>query len=1304
MGPERRLPPLDPGLERGLRPLLAEVSLLDRRRIMLRCRDLRQGKGDPAAILAAAGEAAAAARRRLMAMPTPSYPSELPVSAERERIVGAIRSHQVVIIAGETGSGKTTQLPKMCLEAGCGRRGMIGHTQPRRIAARAVAARIAEELGEPLGLSVGYKVRFTDHCPPTAFVKIMTDGVLLAEIPHDRLLLQYDCLIIDEAHERSLNIDFLLGYVGQILPRRPDLRLVITSATIDPERFSRHFGNAPIIEVKGRTYPVEVAYQPLHEDGRERDLTLEEGVAEALAALQSVGPGDTLVFLPGERDIMDVAAYLGKQNLRGVEIVPLFARLSAAEQARIFAPHPGIRVVLSTNVAETSLTVPGIRYVIDSGLARISRYSTRTKIQRLPIEPISQASANQRKGRCGRMESGICVRLYSEEDFLSRPEFTEPEILRTNLAQVILQMASLGLGAVESFPFIDPPEGRQVTDGLRLLEELEAIEPTRGEGIRLTRVGRELARIPADPRLSRVLLEAGARGCLREALIVVGALAVMDPRERPLDRREAAAQAHARFRHEQSDFLSYVLLWRYLDEQRAALSTAQFRRLLRHDFLSYLRVREWVDTVRQLRATMQIMGLREGEPSDEYEPLHRALLKGFISQVAFYKDPERHAYQGARGSALRIHPSSGLGKRPPKWICFAEARETTQAFALTVAKVDPLWVEEAAPHLIKRSYQEPRWSRERGQVVASLTVTLYGLTLASGREVPYGKVDPALSRSIFIRDGLVPGALSRRPDFVVRNLALIEEVEGEEERGRRRDRLVDPSELEAFYAARLPEAVLDERTLWRHVRGMGDQKDLLFTRETVLREGAGEFRGELYPTAWRQGRLTLPLTYVFDPTREDDGVTVHLPLAVLAQVDGADFVRQVPGLRLELMTALIRGLPKRLRVNLIPAPEFARALHESLEGQEGGDFLASAAHELTRMGGAVVEPGDFDLGALPAHLRMTFCIEDQRGKPLERGKDFGALRGKYLGKSQEALQRLAAPRRERVSGGDWPFGRLRESEERREGALSVTVYPALLDRRDKVALGYCQSREQAVEEGARGLARLLVLSLADPTAYLERSLPNRAKLSMYYTPLGPVRDLILDLSLAAARDLMAESGIEARDAEGFSRLREYVRPRFNERALELAALTEQALSRAHELRRRLKGRIGLEVARAYADVSAQLSRLVRKGFVFDCAADDLRQYPRYLEGALLRLERAPRDPARDSACLARVEAVQDELESALGRYAGRFVPLALRRVWLMIEELRISYFAQQLGARIPISDKRVHQEIERVLREEPPRA
>lgn len=1317
-------------------------------------------------------------------VPKLEYPEALPVSQRKDEIMSALVNHQVVIIAGETGSGKTTQIPKMCLEAGFGRKGLIGHTQPRRIAARAVATRIAEEMHEQLGNSVSYKVRFTDISSPNAYIKLMTDGILLSELVTDRLLLNYDVIIIDEAHERSLNIDFLLGYLKNLLVKRPELKLIITSATIDVERFAAHFNNAPIIEVSGRTYPVEVVYMPLVEDhkgvyieshdgsGRyeskvtsaksraeeidellgdngpgawrtnnaqgslstlkaaasrsrvadddDRDVAdtmdLRQGILQAIRYLQNRGRGDTLVFLPGERDILEIAQFLRKAGLKDTEIVPLYARLATQEQNKIFTDHAGVRIVLSTNVAETSLTVPGIRYVIDPGLARISRYSSRTKVQRLPIEPISQASANQRKGRCGRVSDGICVRLYSKEDFDNRPEFTDPEILRTNLASVLLQMASLRLGRVENFPFIDAPAERQVSDGLRLLEELGAINAKsrnyHSDHLQLTNIGKTLSRLPCDPRLGRMIVEAEKYHSLNEVLVIVSALAVMDPREYPLDKKEAASQWHRRFNDDKSDFISILKLYDYLKELQSSLSNSALRRQLKQEFISFLRVREWFDVLRQLRVSTQMMGMSFNQEKADYESIHRSLISGLLSHLGMI-EPNGNNYIGARGSRFVIFPASPLAKKPPKWICASELSETSRLFARTVAAIDPIYAESCAAHLIKNTYNEPHWSKKNGAVMAYLTRSIYGLPIVQKRLVQYQDIDPKLSHELMIRDGLVEGNIEGNYRFLKHNISLIDDVEYLEDKVRRRDLLVDATTLEHFYDERIPSHICNMRDFdkWWRTKSKEDPKYLDFSYELIAKSDIMAIEDRLYPEFWHQGALRFKLSYVFDIGNERDGVTVHIPITVLNQVKAEEFLWQIDGLRQELFATLIRSLPKRLRRNLIPAPEYAKALEDSLAtytAQINQDHNASTtnkpldnlfvvvARELTRMGGEVVSVDDFDKSLIPDYLFVNFSIEGVDGKEIAFGKDFMALSSRLQGKAREVLHQVVKSHKVSAPAQSWEYGTIKKEQVTRQGSLRITAYPALTDRGDGVTLELYDSPERQSKAMNQGAIKLIALSLKSPTSYLETHLPNRAKLSMYYQPLGSIKELIFDLMLCAISNIVQRNGGVPWDEENFLRLKEIVRGELNDEALSIAKTIEQSLVKAHELKRLLKGKISFDLARSYADIAAQLDGLIYKGFISECGNEHLKELPRYLQAAIERISRLQRDVVRDQMYMRTLENLNEEYQKVLKSYHSDLIPPPLKEVKWMIEELRVSYFAQHLGVSCPISDKRIYSELERI--------
>jgi ATP-dependent helicase HrpA len=1290
----------------GLAPVelserLSALTIEDERRLGRRLDGTRRSRDDAARQealdrLAADIEAAEEriARRRA-SVPRVSYPPELPVSQRKDDILAAVRDSQVVVVAGETGSGKTTQLPKICLELGRGVRGLIGHTQPRRIAARAVADRVAEELGTPLGGAVGYTVRFTDRVGEDTLVKVMTDGILLAEIQRDRLLTRYDTILLDEAHERSLNIDFLLGYLTSLLPRRPDLKLVITSATIDPGRFSRHFGDAPVLEVSGRTYPVEVRYRPLVESGADdeegvRDQT--EAVSDAVDELCAEGPGDILVFLSGEREIRDTADALRRTHHRDAEIVPLYARLSAQEQHRVFAPHSGRRIVLATNVAETSLTVPGIRYVVDPGTARISRYSSRLKVQRLPIEAVSQASADQRKGRCGRTAAGICIRLYSEEDFLARPAFTDPEILRTNLASVILAMAALNLGELADFPFLDPPDRRQVRDGTALLHELGALDPAESDPRkRLTPLGRKLAQLPVDPRLARMVLEADRNGCTREVLVIAAALSIQDPRERPVDKQQAAQEKHARFADKESDFRSYLNLWDYLQEQQAALSSSQFRRLCKAEFLHYLRVREWQDVYGQLRQVARGMGIPLSTVPASPEQVTTSLLAGLLSHIGLY-DAERRDYLGARGARFAVFPGSALFRRPPRWVMAAELVETSRLWGRICARIEPEWVEPLAQHLVKRTYSEPHWEKDRAAVMAYEKVTLYGVPLVAARKVGYGRVDPALSRELFLRHALVEGDWRTQHRFFHDNRRLLADVEELEHRVRRRDIVVDDEALFDFYDARVPAHVVSGRhfdSWWKKARR--EQPDLLdFDRAMLVAEGARGVDEADYPDCWRQGDLELALSYQFEPGSQADGVTVEIPLPVLNRVSAEEFSWQVPGLRAELVTALLRSLPKALRVNFVPAPDRAREALARMTPYAGREPLLDAlARELRAMTGVAVPREAWALDRVPDHLRMTFRVVDPAGRPLAEGKDLEELRRRLAPRLRAALAD-AVEDVSRQGLRTWSIGTLPRTVSRRQDGHVVTGYPALVDEGDSVAVRVLASpgeQEQAMWAGTR---RLLLLGAPPPVAYVHARLGNAAKLTLARNPHGSVAALLADCTTCAADALLAEHGGPAWDAEAFAALTAAVRSRLPGAVLDVVTVAEQVLAAARGVEELLRGTTSLALLPALTDARAQLSRLVYPGFVTATGRRRLPDLVRYLRAAQHRLRMLPDNPQRDARLQAQVEAVAQEHESWLRSLPGsRRDEPAVREVGWMVEELRVSLFAQALGTAYPVSEQRI---------------
>ncbi|ELH0842225.1 ATP-dependent RNA helicase HrpA [Vibrio cholerae] len=1235
--------------------------------------------------------------QRKQQMPKIEYPELLPVSQKRDDIAQAIAHHQVVIVAGETGSGKTTQLPKICAELGRGKYGLIGHTQPRRLAARSVANRIAEEMETELGGFVGYKVRFTDQISDQTQIKLMTDGILLAEIQNDRFLNQYDTIIIDEAHERSLNIDFILGYLKQLLPRRPDLKVIITSATIDPERFSKHFSNAPIIEVSGRTYPVEVRYRPLAgDDDSESDRDQLEGIFQAVDELCDEGLGDILIFMNGEREIRDTADALSKRNLRDTEIVPLYARLSAGEQNKIFQPHAGRRIVLATNVAETSLTVPGIKYVIDPGTARISRYSYRTKVQRLPIEPISQASANQRKGRCGRTEEGICIRLYSEEDFLSRPEFTDPEILRTNLASVILQMTALGLGDIEAFPFVEAPDKRNIQDGVRLLEELGAInDQIKDPKKRLTESGKQLARLPIDPRLARMVLEAPKLGCLKEVMIIASALSIQDPRERPSDKQQSADDKHRRFNHEDSDFLTLVNLWHYIGQQQKALTSNQFRRQCKLDYLNYLRVREWQDVYTQLHQSTREMGFKLNDEPGSYHAVHSAILVGLLSHIGM-KDQEKNEYHGARNARFNIFPASGLFKKQPKWVMSAELVETSKLWARVVAKIEPDWIEPLAKHLIKRSYSEPHWSKKNAAVMAYEKVMLYGIPIVPKRLVNYGTVDPVLSREIFIRSALVEGDWETKHAFFKQNRALLAEVEELEHKSRRRDILVDDEELFQFYDQRVGTEVVSGRHFdaWWKTASRKTPDLLSFEKEMLFKGDASHITDLDYPNFWHQGNLKLKLSYQFEPGENSDGVTVHIPLPILNQVEPHGFDWQIPGLRHELVVSLIKSLPKTLRKNFVPAPNYADAFLARVTPFEM-PLLDAMEKELRRMTGVTVLREDWKLDQLPAHLKITYRAVDHRNRKLNESCDLHELKESLKEKVQETLSQVADDDIEQRDLHTWSFGELPKVYQQKRGGFEVRAYPALVDKKDSVEIKLFETEQEQLSAMRAGQRRLILLNVPSPIKYLHANLPNKSKLGLYFNPYGKVLDLIDDCIACGVDKLIEERGGMVWEPQAFEALKEHVRAELGDTVVEIAKQVETILTTAYNINKRLKGKVDFTMAFALSDVKAQIEGLIFSGFATECGWKRLPDILRYMRAIERRMEKLPVDPNKDRLHMLKIESVANKYKELLNKIPkGMAIPDNVREIRWMLEELRVSYFAQQLGTPYPVSDKRIINAIE----------
>ena len=1352
-----------------------------------------------------------------------TYPEELPVSERREDIMNAIRDNQVVIIAGETGSGKTTQIPKMCLELGLGEKGLIGHTQPRRLAARSVAERIAEELGQKIGETVGYQVRFTSEVGEHSAIKLMTDGILLAEIQNDKLLRRYSTLIIDEAHERSLNIDFILGYLKRILPQRPDLKVIITSATIDPERFARHFSPSyvpgrgiidenlsdeereiaeailpddapPIIEVSGRTYPVEIRYRPLEgeedaylddeEVDEDRDPT--DAILDAIKELSKEAPGDILIFFSGEREIRDakdaIEAMVLKSPRLNYEVLPLYARLSLAEQHRVFSPGSRPRIVLATNVAETSLTVPGIKYVIDTGTARISRYSARTKVQRLPIERISQASANQRSGRCGRVSDGIAIRLYSEEDFTSRPEFTDPEILRTNLAAVILQMIAIGVvrepGDISRFPFVQPPTSRAINDGVNLLRELGALterprHPRKGRGnsATLTAIGRAMAAFPVDPRLARMIIEGGRRGCAKEMMVLAAALTIQDPRERPADVRAEADAMHARFVDDTSDFSSFLLLWDYINEQQAALSSSQLRKMCHREYINYLRIREWQDLFAQLRemgrtANIHASGGRDINASAHEIDIHKSLLSGLLSHVGVKEEREKDSkgrtrgpreYLGARGTKFAIFPGSGLFKKGPDWVLSAELVETSRLWARTNASIDPQWIEEIGKHLISVQYSEPHWSLSSGAAVAYAKGTLFGLTIYADRPVQYARVDAAAAREIFIQSALVEGQWHTQHKFYLRNQRALAEVEELEARLRRRDLRVDDSVLFAFYDARIPAHVTDVRAFdkwWKQAR-LEDDNYLDFNPEKLINEEASDYDDSQFPRQWVQrtdsGELTLDLRYEYAPTagiggaRTDaakrDGVAVQVPILFLNQLSPEPFRWQIPGLRHELVTALIKSLPKAIRRNFVPAPDVARAACAALEEDYSpatDELLPSLALVLRRLRGVVVEPEAFNWDAVPEHLKMSFQVRNARNKILGEGKDLRALQQQLhkeirsaladsLGASDEAMAKMVAlaqggtgnsgdsarpgakkggksPSAQANAGASggvrevsgltefptdmFPDGAIPRKVQRVIATQAVNGYPALVDEGSSVGLRIFPTEAEQLHAQRRGIIRLLQLQVPSPVRYVSEHLSHKEKIVFTQNPHGSIDELIRDCTVAALDHLVPHTPIFTQTE--YSELYEHVRAELIETVFDVTKLVAEILSEATALKKAIKKATSLTTMHAVSDVKGQMENLVYPGFVAQTGYDQLVHIPRYLKAAQVRLTKLGPNLHRDNQLMLTVQDLEDSYDNAVKSLpAGTIVPDALRRVNWMIEELRVSFFAQELGTAYTVSEKRI---------------
>ena len=1279
---------------------LENVSLAEARSFRRRLKKARA----PKALQEIGAEIHAAADRVALtdaAVPTITYPDALPVTARKDDIAEAIRDNQVVIIAGETGSGKTTQIPKICLELGRGRRGFIGHTQPRRIAARTVAERIASELDQKIGESVGYAIRFDDRVSETTAVKLMTDGILLAEMQRDRFLNKYDTIIIDEAHERSLNIDFLLGYLKRLLPKRPDLKVIITSATIDPESFAAHFADAdgnpaPIIEVSGRTYPVEIRYRPLEFEagGKVVDQDPLDGLTEAIEELMREGDGDILCFFPGERDIRDAMEAIEGKKWKNVEVTPLFGRLSNQEQHRVFSEHRGRRIVLATNIAETSLTVPGIRYVVDTGTARISRYSTRTKVQRLPIEPISQASANQRSGRCGRVADGIAIRLYSEQDFESRPEFTDPEILRTNLASVILQMVSLKLGDIEQFPFIQPPEHKAIRDGLTLLHELGALHDKQDKPS-LTTIGRDLARIPLDPRMARMLIEANTNGCLDDVMVIVAAMTIQDVRERPLDFQAQADQAHARFKDKTSDFLSMLKLWDYIKQTRNEQSGNKFRKRMKQEFLHYMRIREWFDLVRQLKDVAKQLGWTYQEGTERRsDDIHMSLLSGLLSNIGA-RDGNSKEFQGARNTRFLVFPGSALAKKPPEFLMAAELVETSRLWARDVAAIDPAWVEKLGADLLKHNYSEPTWSRKRAAAIAHQKSTLYGVPIVADRTVPYHRVDPAAARDMFIRNALIAGDWNTHHAFFKANAQALDDAAAYEEKARRRGLIVDEDTLFDFYDQRIPAKVTTGRhfdSWWKKERRR--TPDLLDFDPAKLIDDSHEVTEESFPDHWRKGSIDYELTYKFEPGDPLDGVTVMVPIPMLAGLDTEGFDWLVPGLRLELVTELIRSLPKALRRTVVPAPEFAERAIDRLIPYEGS-ITQQLADVLRELGGQGINATDFQASKLPAHLRMNYGAIDKRGNIVDSDRDLAALVRRQAGHIKSSVSRVSRTS-ESTAVSEWTddtLGTIDDTVKTTVDGHEVTAYPALVATEDGVELKVHPTKAAADAAMVTTTLTLLMREISVNASQMVKGLPLQQRVAVDSYPHGGADGLVNDARVAAIRDLMLEAGGPVRTPSAFQKLKDTVKPQVPGRVRQAVVAIAPGLAEYSNLRAELAHWDGP----AIDDMRAQLDFLLPQNAITVHGMSHLRHLPRYIQAMRIRLEDMNLDPDRDADRQAEVDNAKAYLSNRLRNLpAGREKTREVKDVRWMIEELRVSLFAQRLGTAHAVSLRRIQKAVDKL--------
>ncbi len=1282
-----------------LKQLLDQTMLADRHRLTQRVHKLKKQSATDEQVNRLAQHIYTSvdkAKRRFDNKPKPKFDADLPVIERRHEILDAIRDNQVIILCGETGSGKTTQLPKICLELGRGVTGLIGHTQPRRIAARTVASRIAEELDSEIGQVVGYKVRFHDHVNAEhSYIKLMTDGILLAETQNDKFLNQYDTLIIDEAHERSLNIDFLLGYLKQLLPKRPDLKVIITSATIDTARFSQHFNNAPVIEVSGRTYPVELRYRPLLSDNEEQqDQDMVEGIVSAVDELSRVGPGDILIFLSGERDIRDVSEALRKHHPNHTEILPLFARQSAAEQNRVFKTGGKRRIILATNVAETSLTVPGIRYVVDPGLARISRYSVRNKVQRLPIEKISQSSANQRSGRCGRVAAGVAIRLYDEDDFKNRSEFTDPEIIRTNLASVILQMAALRLGDTAKFPFINPPPQKMINDGYRLLAELNAVDKNQ----RLTETGRQLAKLPIDPRIARMILAGQQLNCLSETLIIASALSIQDPRERPMDKQQAADEAHSRFKDEQSDFLSYLKLWQHYHDQKKHLSQNKLRKYCREHFLSFLRLREWHDIHQQLRVQVTQMGFKPNQQQAEYREIHQALLSGLLSNIAVKTD--KYEYTGTRNLKLAIFPGSSLHKKRPKWIMAAELVETGKLYARIVAKIEPEWVEPIAGDLVRKQYSEPHWEKKPAQVVAFEQVSLYGLPIVPRRRVHFGRIDPEQAHRIFIREALVQGDFTTRAAFFQHNQQLIDSIELLEQKSRRRDVLVDDDLLFEFYDHKIPNHICNGAGFekWRKEIEKQNAQALFLDRDSLMQHQAEQVTADNYPDQLLVNRVPLPLEYHFEPGKQQDGVTQTIPLSLLNQTNPERYEWLIPGLLRDKLIVLLKALPKTLRRHFVPVPNYVDQCLQVMS-PEMGPLLPNFSKQLKKLTGVEINQSDWNTESLPLYLTMNFRLVDENENVLDESRDLAQLKQKWARQAEASFRKMPDSEYEQQGLTSWTFGDLPAQITLNKNGLEMTAYPTLVDQGDHVDLRLADTASQASKQLHSGLKRLFMLACKEQVKYLNKKLPNIQQMCLHYSNVAasPYPDQEINPTITPCEQLKKDI-IDVAFAHCFIidkpaiRNQQQFEQRLNDNKAELVVTADniarqlaQPLAEYHQIAKRLTTSLPLTAINAAKDIRQQLDHLIYHGFIHDMDENTLHRLPYYLQAITVRLDKLSVDPTKDKQWMADV---MPHWQNYL-RHCNNMTTQEFKQYRWMIEEYRISLFAQDIKTAYPISRQRL---------------